>query len=164
MANRGFTLLELLVTMAVVAILVTVAIPSYRALVQHNAMAAAVNDLVGDLNYARSKAITRGAPVYLCKSADQATCTAAGNWQQGWIVYAPQVGATQPAPGNLLRVHGAVAIGDLTITNETLDKLNFGGNGFALGSASSFQFRAEGQQRGSNVIISMAGSIRTEHL
>ncbi len=85
--GKGFTLIELMVTLAVAAILLTVGVPSFRATVENNRLTTAANELVSALNLARSEAIKRGVRVTVCKSADGATCTTSGDWEQGWIVF-----------------------------------------------------------------------------
>jgi len=83
----GFTLVELMVTLAVAAIVLTVGVPSFQTLIKNNRLTTAANALVASLNLARSEAIKRGVRVTVCKSADGASCTTAGNWEQGWIVF-----------------------------------------------------------------------------
>jgi len=85
--GKGFTLIELMVTVAVAAILLTVGVPSFRDTVENNRLTAAANELVSALNLARSEAIKRGVRVTVCKSADGAGCTSSGDWEQGWIVF-----------------------------------------------------------------------------
>lgn len=67
--NKGFTLVELLVVLAIVAIVATVAVPAYSEFVRNNQRTAAVNDMLGLLNYARSEAIKRGIAVEIEPSA-----------------------------------------------------------------------------------------------
>lgn len=102
-ALRGFTLIELMVVVAVLAILATVAVPGMRDFVQQNRLAAQSNELVGSFALARSEALKRGAPVSVCRSADGASCT--GNWQDGWIVFADSAApGAAPAVDELVRV------------------------------------------------------------
>jgi type IV fimbrial biogenesis protein FimT len=84
---HGFTLIELLVTIAVGAILLMVAVPNYITFVLNGRMAAQSNDFLSALQLARSEAVKRGFPVSVCKSANSATCTTAGTWAQGYIVF-----------------------------------------------------------------------------
>lgn len=86
---RGFTLIELVSTMAVVAILGTLAVPSLRTFLQNAERAAAVNGFFHSLFLARSEAIKRGQIVSLCRSADGQRCaTRSAQWTDGWIVFA----------------------------------------------------------------------------
>ncbi len=81
----GFTLLELMVTVAVVAILAAVATPSLVSVVNSNRLATQANELVASLQIARSEAIRLNNTVTLCRSTDGASCAAAGPWTR-WIV------------------------------------------------------------------------------
>ena len=84
---RGFTLIELMVTVAVVAILAMVAVPSFSEAMLSNKLAGYANNFVASALLARSEAIKRNATVTLCRSADPYTsCANSGSWQQGWIV------------------------------------------------------------------------------
>lgn len=85
--HRGFTLIELLVTIGIAAVLAGLAAPSFRELVANNRLKSHISALQTSLMLARNEAINRKARVVVCKSADQASCTADGGWQQGWIVF-----------------------------------------------------------------------------
>lgn len=84
---HGFTLIELLVAIAMATILLGMATPSLSALVQNNRQTSHINHLVSHLNYARTEAIKRRLNVMVCKSQDGITCTTAGDWEEGWIVF-----------------------------------------------------------------------------
>ncbi|HYQ21986.1 GspH/FimT family pseudopilin [Stenotrophomonas sp.] len=83
-AAAGFTLLELMITVAVLAILVTVAVPSFTAMIARNQITAAGNDLIAALQFARHEAVRRNAAVQVCASGDGQDCSDAG-WQT-WVV------------------------------------------------------------------------------
>ena len=90
---RGFTLIELVITVSMAAIILTLGIPRFREMVLNNKMTAQINSLVSDLNLARSEAIKRGASVTLCKRNSAGTnCDNTANWNGGWIVFADQNG------------------------------------------------------------------------
>ena len=89
----GFTLLELMVTMAIGAILLGLALPQMSRFGLAAARAKGATELYAGLNQARSEAIARNAPVTVCRrdwyaGGDFPQCAAAGgSWSQGWIVY-----------------------------------------------------------------------------
>lgn len=109
MHEEGVTLIELMVALAVTAILLTVGIPAFTDFIATNRMSAAVNDVVSSLQLARSEAIKRRALVTVCPSTDGASCTG-GGLEQGWIVFADNNGNAQADAGeDVLSAHGPLA-------------------------------------------------------
>lgn len=84
----GFTLIEMMVTIAVLAILLALAVPSFNDAVLSGKLSTIANNLVASTHLARSEAIKRNNQVTLCVSTDGSTCTG-GTWNQGWIVMCP---------------------------------------------------------------------------
>jgi type IV fimbrial biogenesis protein FimT len=86
--QRGFTLLELMLAVALLAIVLGFGLPNFRDFIRNSRMAAAANDVIADVNLARSESIKRRVPVTLCKSADLVNCDdVAGTQFRGWIVF-----------------------------------------------------------------------------
>lgn len=163
--QTGFSLLELIVTMAVAAILIGIAIPSYRSVVERNSVTARVNDLVGDLHYARSEAATRGQDVYICASSDGTRCTQSGDWTQGWIVYTPndptQSNVT-PNSGQRLRTQQLDTEGfTLTSLSRIGESIVFDANGFAHNSARTFCARPDSTNGQIKITIAVTGRVKT---
>lgn len=90
MPHSGFTLLELIITLAISAILIGLAVPSMKSFMGDSEMSATSNDFVYSLQTARSEAIKRAGPVALCPSAqplaDDPGCDAT-SYANGWIVF-----------------------------------------------------------------------------
>ena len=82
---RGFTLVELMVVIAMVAILASLATPSWTQLLARNAIRTAVNDLGASLIFARAEAIRLNSSVTVCASSDAINCSNIG-FENGWIV------------------------------------------------------------------------------
>jgi type IV fimbrial biogenesis protein FimT len=87
--QTGMTLVELMVTLGVVAILATVATPSLNSMVERNQLQALTNNMVSNLYFVRSEAAKRGFNVSLCASDNtQSYCDpSATNFSNGWIIF-----------------------------------------------------------------------------
>lgn len=88
--DSGFTLIELMVTLAVAGVLLGIGVPSFADLVKKNRRTAVVNDLVTDIHIARAKAFAENARVVLCRGNGNAlspACTPGAKWTDGWLVF-----------------------------------------------------------------------------
>jgi type IV fimbrial biogenesis protein FimT len=90
---RGFTLVELMVTLLVLAVLLGLAVPSFRDAALSSRLTGYANDLVASVQVARSEAIKRNASVTLCASTDGSTCAEDVGWEVGWIILVPRPSA-----------------------------------------------------------------------
>ncbi|MGP0172027.1 GspH/FimT family pseudopilin [Pseudomonas sp. NCHU5208] len=87
--NRGFTLIELMVTIAVLAIVVSIAAPSFSNILQENRTLSLTNELQGALQLARSEAVKRGKDITICRrNAAGNGCQNGTDWAGGWIIMA----------------------------------------------------------------------------
>jgi len=101
--QSGFTLLELLIAMSMLAILVGIAAPSMRSFLLKNAVQADQRELLGDLSVARAKAIESNTYVSICGKNDAAnTCNSSADWSNGWIVFVDGGGAGATSGNGLL--------------------------------------------------------------
>ncbi|MFZ4479308.1 MAG: GspH/FimT family pseudopilin [Rhodoferax sp.] len=85
--QAGYSLVELLVVMALGTILLSIAVPSMTAMLNSQRSAALGMSFLSSLNLARSEAIKRNARAVLCKSPDGLSCARNGGYEQGWIVF-----------------------------------------------------------------------------
>jgi type IV fimbrial biogenesis protein FimT len=112
---RGFTLIELMVTLVVLIVLVSVAVPSFDYIRLSTRLNSYATDLVAASQLARSEAIKRNAPVTLCASSNGTSCATDGQWEAGWIVISsgatPTVIQKQPAAASGYRIRDS---GDLS--------------------------------------------------
>lgn len=83
--QSGFTLVELMVTLSVLAILAAVALPSFQDSIRLNRVSTENNELIAALNLARTEAIKTRSFAELCASADGTACGV--DWSQGWMVW-----------------------------------------------------------------------------
>ena len=168
MGRRGFTLVELLVVLAVGSILLAIAIPGYAFLVSTSRLAAATNDLVTALQLARSEAVKRGVRVTVCKTANVQSiapaCDVTASWQQGWLVFADDGTPGVIEPGDtLLRVqeaaHSTVRITANNHISRFISYLPSGrGHGSNGPSNGTFEICVAGLRR--DIIINNAGRPR----
>jgi type IV fimbrial biogenesis protein FimT len=130
--NQGFTLIELVMTMAIAGILIGIAIPSFKSTIKSSRLTSYANDLVGALNLARSEAVRRGIQVTVSNNG------APTHWESGWTVFVDfssdeiydppdnlcttsAIGA--PTEDCMLRVYPALASGyTLTTGNSSYQK------------------------------------------
>ncbi|WP_320826161.1 GspH/FimT family pseudopilin [Reinekea sp.] len=84
---RGFTLLELVVTVVILGIIAAYAAPSFDRFIRHTRIASSTSKIHNALNYGRSEAVNQGANVTVCSSTDDQHCNGDKYWQNGWIVF-----------------------------------------------------------------------------
>ena len=130
---RGFTLIEVLVTIAIVAILVRLAAPSFKSMIQSNTMSSNVNSFLADVRYARSEAIKRGGNVVMCRSnspennpACNGSSGASYGWVTGWVIFHDlnKNGAIDSGE-TVLRVQGPIVSMDSIVDSATTPKYTF---------------------------------------
>jgi type IV fimbrial biogenesis protein FimT len=87
--QKGFTLVEMLATIAVATVLLGIATPSFMDMTRRNRTTTYSNDLIATINLARSEAIRRGTNVSICHTSNGSACAAAntGAWGDGWLVF-----------------------------------------------------------------------------
>lgn len=183
--SSGFTLLELMVVVAIGAILLAIGVPSLKPFVQGSRMTSITNELVAALNVARSEAIRRGSTGCVCASSTASTaapaCDAGGNWESGWISFLDVAGDCVYADGadDLLKVWDGTAVAsplairnnNALITAPGFVRFNSrgmpnAGGGLQMGTFSICDDRGnvanvDGDSKARAVILSAAGSARS---
>ena len=89
-SKKGFTLVELVITLVLVAILAALAGPPFQELIRRNQIRSITDDFMAVFNTGRSEAIKRNRQVVICASTDGANCDVA-NWDSGWMMFAETV-------------------------------------------------------------------------
>ena len=154
----GFTLVEMLVVLALGAILTVLAVPSFQTLLLNRRVQVAVDALAGDLRFARAEAIKRSARVTICASLDGATCQGAGGlWKDGWIVFVPTAASGSFTAGDeIVRVQGAMlSIASIAAANGTaLSQFIYEPTGWAKAAAQTFIVTPSGNAASRTLCVS----------
>jgi type IV fimbrial biogenesis protein FimT len=86
--QSGFTLIELMFTVILLAVILGFGLPNFRDFIRNSHMTAAANDLISDYNLARSEAVKRRVPVTICKSTNGTACDTSNTSEFArWIVF-----------------------------------------------------------------------------
>lgn len=152
---RGFTIFELMITVAVAGVILTIGVPSFLSVIETNRAVTHTNELITSLNLARSEAVRRGAPILVCSSTDNATCSGNTDWSTGWIVL------TQTATPEVLRVWPERTGGANILTGD-VNRIQFQARGSLVpGATPQIQLRLPncGENEGRDVDVNSAGRI-----
>ncbi len=162
--TSGFSLLELLLTLALVAIVFAIGIPSMNTFIQNDRLVTQINTLVGHLSYARSEAVKRSQQVAVCVSSNTTSCTGGNNWEDGWIIYVDLDGdgsftAGEPVLRAQQQLEGANTLGSGAIGSQvTYDYRGFV-DAASIGTFSLCDSR--GASYGKAISISPTGRVRS---
>lgn len=147
LAHRGFTLVELLVTMAIAGILLAIGVPSMTQFLSDRAAAANAEEFAEAVRFARSEAMKRGRSVYICASsnpeaADAACSDEANGWTSGWLV-------ADVDSDKVFRVQNALRVMDSVDTESS--KITFAATGIVREGDGDYVFTPSGKADSTNV-------------
>ncbi|MDE2593226.1 MAG: GspH/FimT family pseudopilin [Burkholderiales bacterium] len=171
----GFTLIELMVTLAIAAILATMAAPMLSSFLARSQMNAVVNDLTGAIQMARMEAVSRNTCVSICRRATSGAAQCAGDdgaWSSGWLVYENaacigSVAATDPPAGTTLRAREAVPASISVNTKDSTAPavISFTPRGVTVAWSNTTMWLSDSRfsdgSMNRSVIVSGAGRVRT---
>lgn len=166
--TSGFTLIEALVVLSIIAVLLGLAAPSFKSMIQSNNMTSTVNGFLADMRFARSEAIRRGGNVVMCQSdnpeAATPNCGSGTSWESGWIIFHDLNGnGSKTAAEPLLRAQSRISEVN-TITAGAATKFTFTATGrVTLGGMTSFLFgspSAFSSEAQRTVCVSVGGRAR----
>ena len=161
--RNGFTALELIVTMAIIAILLTTAVPAFKNYGWNLRMKTAVEQLQTDLNLARGRAVSHNIQTIICPATDSSDCSGQSTWQNGWIVFTDLNADRRKQEGEPLQKQaGAMAMLDIR-SSASRSYLRFYPNGSAPGSNMTILFcDKRGSAHASTITVSNSGRIRIQ--
>lgn len=176
--NTGFTLIELIITVVLAAIVLTIGVPTFRTAILNNTRVAQVNEFVGVLSLARSEAAKRGLRVVICRSNNASNCATdtTGVWESGWVVFVdqnqdgdsnPYTPSNQPNSADILKVQGSIDRSfSLRSGSAFTQWIAYIPNGVSIGNTGlgTGTFRlcdSRGVDQARFVVISATGRVRT---
>ncbi|HRW65200.1 MAG TPA: GspH/FimT family pseudopilin [Candidatus Competibacter sp.] len=161
--KSGFTLIELIITVALVAIVMTIGIPSFRTAILNNSRTAQVNEFVGVLSLARSEAAKRGFRVTVCRRLNDTTCATdtTSIWENGWIVFIDQNRDNIIDAGEeVLKIYSPIP-NDFTLRGNVFSKsIAYLPNGVGSEAGTFRLCDSRGVDQARFVVISMTGRVR----
>ena len=135
--DSGYTMIELLVVMAVAAILFATGIPSFAGLLREAQLSTATNDFFASINLARAEAVQRGVRVDMVPAGDD------GDWAKGWTVFVDENRSRRPDDGDLVIFrHGPSPDGmkiTANLTDSTVQYLAYSGSGRTRTHANAYR-------------------------
>jgi type IV fimbrial biogenesis protein FimT len=167
---RGFTLVELAVAGTIVAVLLTMAVPSVAAFRTQLQLKTATNSLFNSVLFARREALMRNMRVVVCKSHSGAQCAQTGGWEQGWVVFVDTNNNARVDPAEVVLQRQAEApqvriVGNSAVSNY----VSYTGMGVSAHLSGAFQSGtftvcsgAVGQVELRKVVISPGGRPRVD--
>ena len=145
--SRAFTLIELMLAIAVLAILLSLAVPAMHDFQQRQKVISAANELVAHINFARTHAVTRQELTVVCPSMDGRSCSNENRWEYGWMIFRDPDRSGEPDH-----------------TDDIL-RIGAGMDGLQIDSAgrTRIRYQPEGSAGGSNLTIKLCDPGNPDH-
>jgi len=171
--HLGFTLIEMMVTVSVAAILLSIAVPSFTTMIKNARISSATNEFISSLILARSEALKRNDNVSLCSSSDLLTCSQDIEFANGWIVFQDcnRDGIIDAGANNANCVNNGTE--QIIKVHEALNNLSVKANGGLSFISYRFTGRStnttisigeKGKAASKRISITRTGRLRTESL
>lgn len=167
--STGFTLVELIVTLTIAGILIALAAPAMKTFIQNQRLTSQANDLIADINTARSEAIKRGSSVSVCSSTSLTGCSASTQWETGRIVFLDSDGdATVDSGDTIVRAGQALEGSNNTLrpVGSSTTAITFSNTGMTtLDTGTEIAMRlcdGRGQNSGVTVYVNFTGRTRID--
>ena len=159
--HNGMTAFDLLISMAIAAVLLATVVPGLRAWSLNHAMGAAVASLHGDLQFARAEAIRLRSHTVACPGQLDSGCLDAPAWHSGWLLFADSNGDREWQSGEPLLRQSPVVQGLSIASSDARRRLKFSPQGAAPGSNASITFcDARGSVAARQLTLSASGRLR----
>jgi len=159
--EAGFTLIELVVTLAIISILLSLSLPSFEGMLARQRVSSTMHLLSSDMAMARSTAVMRRQAVVICPLDAAGGCSGGNDWAAGWMVFRDPDGNRKPDDrSRILRLTEAPAAGRLSLSS-TRSFLRYQQDGRTAHSNLTVRVCADDRLAG-KVIVNNLGRVRTE--
>jgi type IV fimbrial biogenesis protein FimT len=159
---KGFTLIELMVALSVLAILLTIGIPNLQTFVMNSRLQSQASSLISDLNYARAEAVRLGSPVSVCASVTGNSCSGNLTWETGWIVFNDRNGDGVVDAAELPIMRASPALGNGNTIRSARAFVRFNAQGYSLGTNTTFNVcDSRALASALAIVLSNQGRVRT---
>ncbi|MGB0721704.1 MAG: GspH/FimT family pseudopilin [Gammaproteobacteria bacterium] len=161
----GFTVLELMVTLAVLFISFGIAGPQLNNFILSNRMVADLNRFTSSLHYARTEAAIRQASVSVCKTDSTSACNTSADWEDGWIVFTDTDGdgVIDSADGDtILRYNGPLGgIASIEHTGSAMNnRITFSALGRTGNTGTLWLCDSRGASESKGIVVAGSGRVR----
>lgn len=163
--QQGFTLVELMMTIFIAAILMAIAVPGFQTLRQNSQQRSAIADLSATLARARTEVGARHRSVTICASSDQATCSGEVAWENGWIVFVDMDGDGAFDVGNdvMIMVHSSFPNGaTIRMLGALTTRVTYDRDGLLAAPVTFRYCDARGLSSLRAIVVNESGSIRQD--
>lgn len=139
-SQSGFTLVELITTMAIVAVLLTIGIPSIQTMMRNNRVAVHANEFISALNFARSEAVKLGGDSLVILCPGTSSGCSGSDWGNGWIVFVDtDKSGNWSSDDMILRVYDALGGNDNLVADSNIGSyIAFAADGSARRAGGAF--------------------------
>ncbi len=160
--QQGVTLVELMATLVIAAILLAVAGPSFYEFIQNQRLSTMTNSFIGAIHTARTEAIRRGTTVSLCpaSSVTKTACGGATDWTNGWIIF-----VDSDDDGVVASTDDRIKVSDTQVDAASIvspdTHMTFSNVGFTTTGAGDYVIQMDGCTGDSGRTVNLAASGRT---
>lgn len=161
--SDGFTMVEMLIVLVVLAVLLTIAVPGFIEMIRNNAMMSESYAMRATLNHARSESLARRAPVVVCPSTDGVNCNDTDDWSPGYMTFVDTNDDNAPDADDVneavIQWETRESDVDITFSNDE-NRIRFDSLGAAIGFEGIFTFCDDrGATRAIGLILVPGGSV-----